>query len=115
MCIRDSDLSFACVGFFIILFIFLAFGIAAPLPYEVIGHGLLFVDIAIANTFLHYPDYVMMFLLGIPLYKMCIRDRCRDFPAPGVPLYKEIMFSPFCISNLSAAITPGKEIEIQSI
>ena len=29
----------------------MAFGIAAPLPYEVIGHGLLFVDIAIANTF----------------------------------------------------------------
>lgn len=26
----------------------MAFGIAAPLPYEVIGHGLLFVDIAIA-------------------------------------------------------------------
>ncbi len=26
----------------------MAFGIAAPLPYEAIGHGLLFVDIAIA-------------------------------------------------------------------
>ena len=53
----------------------MAFGIAAPLPYEVIGHGLLFVDIAIANTFLHYPDYVMMFLLGIPLYiGICVFD-----------------------------------------
>ena len=74
-CTYLDDLSFACVGFFIILFIFLAFGIAAPLPYEVIGHGLLFVDIAIANTFLHYPDYVMMFLLGIPLYiGICVFD-----------------------------------------
>mgnify|MGYP000236625584 CR=1 FL=1 len=74
-CTYLDDLSFACVGFFIILFIFMAFGIAAPLPYEVIGHGLLFVDIAIANTFLHYPDYVMMFLLGIPLYiGICVFD-----------------------------------------
>ena len=67
-CMYLDDLSFACVGFFIILFIFLAIGIAAPLSYEIIGHGLLFVDIAIANTFLHYPDFTMMFLLGIPLY-----------------------------------------------
>ena len=35
----------------------------------------MFVDIAIANTFLHYPDYVMMFLLGIPLYiGICVFD-----------------------------------------
>lgn len=67
-CTYLENLSYACVGFFIILFIFLGFGIAAPLPYEIIGQGLLFVDIAIANTFLHYPDFAMMYLLGLPLY-----------------------------------------------
>jgi hypothetical protein len=57
-------------------------------------------------------------MIGAFLYFIQLRSRdarCRDFPAPGVPLYKEIIFSPFCISNLSAAIKPGKEIEIQSI
>lgn len=74
-CTYLDDLRYTCVGFFIILFIFLAFGIAAPLKYEIIGQGLLFVDIAVANTFLHYPDYTMMFLLGIPLYVgICVFD-----------------------------------------
>lgn len=67
-CTYLEDLSFACVGFFIVMFTFVAFGIAAPLKYEIIGMGLLFADITIANTFLHYPDFAMMILLGIPLY-----------------------------------------------
>ena len=33
-----------------------------------IAHGLLFLDISIAEPFIHYPDFAMMFLLGIPLY-----------------------------------------------
>ena len=27
-----------------------------------------FLDISIAEPFIHYPDFAMMFLLGIPLY-----------------------------------------------
>lgn len=74
-CVYLPDLSFACEGFIIIHFIFGALGIVAPLEYGVIAHGLLFVDIIIANTFLHYPEYAMMFLLGVPLYLgLCIYD-----------------------------------------
>ena len=67
-CTYLPDLSFACDGFIIIHFIFLALGIVAPCSYGVIAHALLFVDIMIANTFLDYPSYDMMFLLGVPLY-----------------------------------------------
>lgn len=67
-CRHLDNLAFACVGFFIIQFIFLVLGIGAPIPIAAVGHGLLFLDIAIGNTFLHYPDYNMMFLLGVPLY-----------------------------------------------
>lgn len=74
-CVYLDDLSYACVGFFIIHFIFMALGIAAPAVGGIVGQGLLFVDIMIANTFLHYPDYNMMFLLGLPLYGgICIFD-----------------------------------------
>ena len=67
-CVYLDNLSFACVGFFIIMFVFMALSTAAPLKFAVVAQALLFVDIAIANTFLHYPDYFMMFLLGLPLY-----------------------------------------------
>ena len=67
-CYFLDDLRFACVGFIIINFIFLVLGIAAPLKWAFIGHGLLFLDISIAEPFIHYPDFAMMFLLGIPLY-----------------------------------------------
>lgn len=74
-CYYLDDLSFACVGFIIINFIFLALGITAPMKTSVISHGLLFADIFIANTFLHYPDFAMMLLLGIPLYfGICVFD-----------------------------------------
>ena len=66
---------YACVGFFIILFCSFILGIAAPISGAVVGQGFLFVDISIANTFLHYPDFAMMFLLGIPLYiGICVFD-----------------------------------------
>lgn len=67
-CVYLPDLSYAFVGFIIIHFIFLAAGVAAPVGWALVAHALLFVDIMIANTFLHYPDYGMMFLLGVPLY-----------------------------------------------
>lgn len=67
-CYFLDDLRFACVGFIIINFIFLVLGIAAPLKLAFIAHGLLFLDISIAEPFIHYPDFAMMFLLGIPLY-----------------------------------------------
>lgn len=74
-CTYLEDLRYAFVGFLIIHFIFLVLGIAAPIWEGIIGQGLLFVDIMIANTFLHYPDYEMMFLLGIPLYAgICVFD-----------------------------------------
>lgn len=74
-CAYLPDLSYACEGFIIIHFIFVALGIVTPLKYGVIAQGLLFVDIIIANTFLHYPEYAMMFLLGVPLYLgSCIYD-----------------------------------------
>lgn len=67
-CVYLPDLSYALVGFIVIHFIFLAAGMAAPMVWALVAHALLFVDIMIANTFLHYPDYAMMFLLGVPLY-----------------------------------------------
>lgn len=67
-CYYLDDLRFACVGFIIIHFVFMILGITAPIIYGVIGYGLLFADIIIADTFVHYPDYEMMFLLGVPLY-----------------------------------------------
>ena len=30
--------------------------------------GLIFLDIGVANTFLHYPELLMMLILGIPFY-----------------------------------------------
>lgn len=63
-----DDLSFTCSGFLIINMIFLAAGITAPVPVAIFAHGLLFVDITVANIWLHYPAYDMMLLLGIPLY-----------------------------------------------
>ena len=74
-CYYLEDLRYACVGFFIILFCSFILGIAAPISGAVVGQGFLFVDISIANTFLHYPDFAMMFLLGIPLYiGICVFD-----------------------------------------
>lgn len=67
-CYYLNSLKYACVGFLIILFCSFIFGIAAPIAGAAVGQGLLFVDIIIANTFLHYPDFAMMFLLGVPLY-----------------------------------------------
>ncbi len=67
-CYYLEDLSFACAGFLIINVIFLALGIASPVKGLIFAHGLLFADITFANTFLHYPDFAMMLMLGIPLY-----------------------------------------------
>lgn len=66
-CTQLPDLSYASDGFIIIVCSFLVMGFAAPLQYTVIAHALLFVDVIIANSFLHYPDFLMFFLLGLPL------------------------------------------------
>lgn len=63
-----TDLGFTCSGFIIINFIFLALGITASPAAAIISQGLLFVDITIANTFIHYPRFDMMLLLGFPMY-----------------------------------------------
>lgn len=74
-CYYLEDLSFACAGFLIINVIFLALGIASPVKGLIFAHGLLFADITFANTFLHYPDFGMMLMLGIPLYcGICVFD-----------------------------------------
>lgn len=66
-CTQLPSLEYASDGFIIMVATFLAAGIAAPLKYNIIAHALLFVDIIIANTFLHYPDFLMMILLCAPL------------------------------------------------
>lgn len=63
-----TNLEYALVGFIIIQFIFMAQGMIAPVKWALVAHGLLFVDIALASTFIDYPDLAMMYLLGIPLY-----------------------------------------------
>lgn len=67
-CVYLPDLNFATEGFIIINYIFLAMGIGTPIYMGVIAHGFLLVDIMIANTFIHYPEFEMMLLLGIPSY-----------------------------------------------
>lgn len=67
-CYYLPDLSFASDGFIIIMAIFIFFGFAAPWKWSVFFTGLLFVDIWIADSFLHYPDFAMMIVLGVPFY-----------------------------------------------
>ena len=67
-CTFLPDLSYASDGFIIICAVFIVLGIAGPVWLSILLHGLLFVDILIANTFLHYPDFKMMLILGIPFF-----------------------------------------------
>ena len=67
-CAYLPDLTFASDGFIIIMAIFIFFGFAAPGKWSVIFTGLIFLDIGVANTFLHYPELLMMLILGIPFY-----------------------------------------------
>lgn len=67
-CVYLPDLTFASDGFIIIMAIFIFFGFAAPGKWSVIFTGLIFLDIGVANTFLHYPELLMMLILGIPFY-----------------------------------------------
>lgn len=62
------DLTFASDGFIIIMSVFIFFGFAAPGKWAIPLTGLIFADIAVANTFLHYPEFMMMLILGIPFY-----------------------------------------------
>lgn len=67
-CAHLPNLDFAAEGFVIINYVFLAMGIGAPIYMGVIAHGFLLVDIIIANNFIHYPEFEMMLLLGVPSY-----------------------------------------------
>ena len=67
-CVYLPDLTFASDGFIIIMAIFIFFGFAAPGKWSMLLTGLIFADIGIANTFLHYPELPMMLILGIPFY-----------------------------------------------
>ena len=67
-CVYLPDLTFASDGFIIIMSIFIFFGFAAPGKWSIVFTGLIFADIGIANTFLHYPELMMMLILGIPFY-----------------------------------------------
>lgn len=62
-----NDLSLACEGFLIINMLFLVNGLSAPVKYAVIGQALIFADVVIANSILHYPDFYMMLSLAVPL------------------------------------------------
>lgn len=83
-CAYLTDLSFTVEGYVIINYVFMAFGIAAPIHYAIVAHGLLLVDIIIANTFIHYPQFEMMLLLGIPsylgicIYNIAVEKSFRD-------------------------------------
>lgn len=67
-CTKLPRLTFASDGFIIICAVFMVFGIAAPFKWAIVFHGLIFADILIADTFLHYPELDMMLVLGIPFY-----------------------------------------------
>lgn len=67
-CANLTNLDFAAEGFVIVNYVFMAVGIAAPVHMAFIAHGLLLVDIIIANTFIPYPEFSMMMLLGIPSF-----------------------------------------------
>ena len=67
-CAYLPDLTFASDGFIIIMSAFIFYGFAAPAVWGMVFTGLIFLDIGIANTFLHYPEFMMMLILGIPFY-----------------------------------------------
>lgn len=67
-CVYLPDLTFASDGFIIIMAMFIFFGFAAPAKWSIIFTGMIFLDIGIANTFLHYPELMMMLILGVPFY-----------------------------------------------
>lgn len=74
-CTYLPDLTFASDGFIIIMAVFIFFGFAAPAKWSIVFTGLIFADILLANTFLHYPELTMMLILGIPFYGgICLVD-----------------------------------------
>ena len=66
-CVYLPDLTFASDGFIIIMAIFIFFGFAAPGKWSVIFTGLIFLDIGVANIFLHYPELQQIVLLWLGL------------------------------------------------
>lgn len=65
---KISDLSTQDASFFIILTAFLIGSHAAPHYYQIIAEALVFVDLIIANNFLHYPSFMVMIVSGIAVF-----------------------------------------------
>ena len=55
-------------GFIIMHFAFLAIGLAMPIKYHAIFHGLLIFNIVISNTFMHYEYFSLIISLALPVY-----------------------------------------------
>ncbi|MBE5881355.1 MAG: GGDEF domain-containing protein [Lachnospiraceae bacterium] len=67
------DRQHAISGMLIMNLIFVCAGFAAPFSYSTIGHCLLVVDIALANTFMHYENLDMMYMFNIPaVISVCV-------------------------------------------
>lgn len=67
------DRQHAISGMLIMNLIFVCAGFAAPFHYSTIGHLLLVVDIALANTFMHYENLDMMYMFNIPaIIAVCV-------------------------------------------
>lgn len=60
------DRQFAIPGMVIMNLIFVCAGFAAPLQYGVIAHIIMVLDIAVANTFIHYDNIDMMYTFNVP-------------------------------------------------
>ncbi|MCR5054762.1 MAG: GGDEF domain-containing protein [Lachnospiraceae bacterium] len=63
---------FAREGFVIMHFAFLAVGLAMPLKYHLLAHGILFINIMLSNLWIHYETYDLMMTLATPLYIGCV-------------------------------------------
>ena len=67
------DRQHAISGMLIMNLIFVCAGFAAPFNYSTVGHLLLIVDIALANTFMHYDNLDMMYMFNIPaIIAVCV-------------------------------------------
>ncbi|MDC7300540.1 GGDEF domain-containing protein [Agathobacter ruminis] len=63
---------FAREGFIIMHFAFLAVGMAMPIKYHLVAHGLLFANIILSNLWIHYATFDMMLTLAAPLFIGCV-------------------------------------------
>jgi len=55
-------------GFIIMHFAFLAIGLAMPIKYHALFHGLMILNIIISNMFIHYEYFSVIISLALPVY-----------------------------------------------